>query len=72
MLVMLVDVGRVEGACSDTQSGDLDGDDDDDDEKVRDNLYEWKLRETRKMGVRGMQQASGEMVGGIFQSNSKE
>lgn len=72
VLVMLVDVCRVEGACRDTDSGDLDGDDDDDDENVRDNLYEWKLRENRRMGVRGMQQASGEMVGGILQGNSKE
>lgn len=39
VLVMLVDVCRVEGACRDTESGDLDGDDDDD-EKDRDNLYE--------------------------------
>lgn len=72
VLVMLVDVGRVEGACRDTESGDLDGDDDDDDENVRDNLYERKLRETRKVGVRGMQQVSGEMVGGILQGNRKE
>lgn len=72
MLVMLVDVGRVESACRDTESGDLESDDDDDDEKVRNNLYEWKLPENRRMGVRGMQQASGEMVGGILQGNSKE
>lgn len=69
VLVMLVDVSRVDDAGRDTESGDLNGDDVDDDngDNVRDNLEEWKLRKDREMGVRGMQQASGEIVGGIFQ-----